>query len=116
MLETRILPAFVVRILLLLAWASSSALAFLPPTAFRASNGRPVSQSWLHSTATPEDVTTTAGIVYNAKKIRNFSIIAHIDVSCDQCQKLTTMLDHMMWPWARLTTSNDGFCVPPMPQ
>lgn len=41
----------------------------------------PVSRRF--STASPEgEVAVTAGVVYDAKKIRNFSIIAHIGTSC----------------------------------
>ena len=60
-------------------------MAWVRPAAFtRVSNPRaPVDgfqpRARLFSTASSEGVATTAGVVYDAKKIRNFSIIAHID-------------------------------------
>lgn len=90
MLETRLPPSltwFLRVVALLLCTLSTRTTAWVlpqtplqqqhqrrrrPTTAFRP-------RARLYSTASPQDVATTAGIVYDAKKIRNFSIIAHID-------------------------------------
>ena len=70
MLETRLLR----NALALWALCASTALAWVAPAAIAARSFSPR----LHSTTSEGEVATTAGIAYDAKKIRNFSIIAHV--------------------------------------
>ena len=62
------------------AWIQPAAFARTKTTTTTTTTTRTTYDSRRYSTASPEEgVAVTAGVVYDAKKIRNFSIIAHID-------------------------------------